>query len=619
MMTMRVRFAGAAAALCVGAGAMAAFPQGVSSGDVTATGAVLWARTDAAVTVRFEWSTDPAFGTVAGFADVAVTDISVPAKATGTGLAPGVQHYFRATEQGAGGATASGRFKTLTPSGERRGLRFGVTGDWRGELSPYPAITNAPARGLDFMIKLGDTIYADVPSPAVPLPQCTTIAEYRAKHAEVYSERFGLNAWGGVQAAMPVYSNIDDHEVTNDFAGGAPIASDPRFSGTGLINQSSLYVTGMQAFGEYNAIESLVWAGTGDARFDGRPNLYRSRRLGLDAAFHMADARSFRDQEVPDVTNPLDPTQIFNFLLAAFNPARTMLGVPQLAQLKADLLAAKNAGVTWQFVIIGEPTQNLGVLAAGDRFEGYAAERSNLLGFIRANDIRNVVFIAADIHGTLINNLTYQVGPGQPQIPLRAFEVTTNATAYDAPFGPTVAGIAALLNLPGSLPLNVYLGLPAAQKEAYIQGLTNAQLTSLGYDTLGLQNSPVRATLLAGAYTATNSFGWSEFSIDPVTRELTVTGWGIPNYNEAALLANPAAILALTPQVVSQFKVTPVPLANCPGDSNGDGNVDVTDLNLILAQFGQTGPALTGDSNLDDKVNFVDLNSTLTHYGAVCP
>ncbi|MFM7281692.1 MAG: alkaline phosphatase D family protein, partial [Planctomycetia bacterium] len=61
-------------------------------------------------------------------------------------------------------------------------------------------------------------------------------------------------------------------------------------------------------------------------------------------------------------------------------------------------------------------------------------ERTELLAFIQANNIKNVVFVAADIHGTLVNNLTYQIGPGQPQVLTGAFEITTGAIAYNAPF-----------------------------------------------------------------------------------------------------------------------------------------------------------------------------------------
>ena len=617
MQTVLVRAAVSAAALvAAAAGAHAAFPQGVSSGDVTRSSAVLWARSTVAGPVTFEWSTDPLFGVISGSGVVTVTDTQVPAKLLANALTPGTQYFYRVTDAD---GSASGRFRTIQPAESRRGLRFGVSGDWRGELSPYPAVKNVPARDLDFFIKLGDTIYADYPSPAVPLTQCVTLNDFQTKHAEVYSTRFGLAAWPDLHASTPIYSMIDDHEVTNDFSGGAPISSDPRFgSGAGLINTSTLFQTGLQAFAQYNAINEETWNTPLNPVTDGQRRLYRSRQFGVDAAFHMADARSFRDQEIPDVSNPLDPTQVQNFLIAAFTPGRTMLGRPQLDALKADLLAARDAGVTWQFVIIGEPTQNLGVLNAGDRYEGYAAERTELLRFIRDNDVRNVVFVAADIHSSLVNNLTYQLGPGQPQITTRAFEITTGPVAFDAPFGPTVAGLAALLGVPGALPLNVYLALPAAQKEAYIQGLVNAQITPLGYDPLGLQGSPIRATLLTGGYTATNSFGWTEFEISPVTRELVVTVWGIPNYNEAAVNANPAGIAAQNPTLISRFRVTPVPLASCPGDANGDGSVNMLDLSAVIGTFGQTGPALIGDANLDGVINFADLALVLANLGINC-
>ena len=46
------------------------------------------------------------------------------------------------------GATAIGQFETAAELGTQTGLRFGVTGDWRGELAPYPAIQNAPRPGF---------------------------------------------------------------------------------------------------------------------------------------------------------------------------------------------------------------------------------------------------------------------------------------------------------------------------------------------------------------------------------------------------------------------------------------------------------------------------------------
>lgn len=99
-------------------------------------------------------------------------------------------------------------------------------------------------------------------------------------------------------------------------------------------------------------------------------------------------------------------------------------------------------GVTWKFVAVPEPIQNLEPIPAGeDCFEGYAVERAALSGFIAEQHITNVVFIAADIHGTLVNNLTYQTATAQPQQASSAFEVTVGPVAFALTFGPTIVSI----------------------------------------------------------------------------------------------------------------------------------------------------------------------------------
>lgn len=59
-----------------------------------------------------------------------------------------------------------------------------------------------------------------------------------------------------------------------------------------------------------------------------------------------------------------------------------------------------------------------------------------------------------------------------------------------------------------------------------------------------------------------------------------------------------------------------------PGDCDGDRDVDFGDLNLVLGNFGLTGPAgaraLPGDINFDGVVNFSDLNLVLAFFGANC-
>ena len=58
--------------------------------------------------------------------------------------------------------------------------------------------------------------------------------------------------------------------------------------------------------------------------------------------------------------------------------------------------------------------------------------------------------------------------------------------------------------------------------------------------------------------------------------------------------------------------------SDCTGDVNGDGFVDFTDLNILLSQYGMSGPGLTADLNGDGFVDFTDLNILLSAYGNVC-
>jgi phosphodiesterase/alkaline phosphatase D-like protein len=541
----------------------ASLPNGVAAGDTTQTSSVLWTHSTAPGTVTFQYSTNPSFA-AAQTATATVTSPTQPVKVNIDGLEPGTVYYYRATD--AVGASAAGQFRTADALGTHSGLSFGVSGDWRGELSPYPAIANAPSSNLQFFLEFGDTIYADYPSPAVPNAQARTLTEYENKHNEVYSDRYGLNAWADLRSSTAILATIDDHEVTDNFAGGAPASSDSRFQDTTpdkLIRDTQLYQNGLQAFQEYNPIQDLFYSNTGDPTIDGERQLYRYNTFGSDAAVFTLDERTFRSQELEDVTDPNDPAQVGAFLAQSFNPNRTVLGQAQLSQLEHDLSDAQSKGITWKFIMVPEPIENLGILAAADRYEGYAAERNALLKYIDDNHIQNVVFVSADIHGTLVNNLTYQLAPGTPQIPTSAFEVTTGPVAFDAPFGPTVIGLAAQVGLLTPQQQAVYNSLPAVGKDAFVRQLVDSGLTPLGYDPVGLDNNLpqanglINAKLLQGSYVATQYYGWTKFDISPDTQKLTVTTYGIPYYTQAELTANPNAILSRTPQIVSQFEVTP--------------------------------------------------------------
>lgn len=540
-------------------------PNDVAAGDFDQDSAVLWTRSAFPGVVTFTYGlnlTDTVVLTRT------VVDSLQPVTVTLSGLLSDTQYFYRAFTPLTGGIT--GTFRTAAPVGVQTGLRFGVSGDWRGDLAPYPAVRNAPARNLRFFVELGDTIYADIPSPAVPVTQATTLDEYRQKHDEVYAKHESLNTLADIRRSMGIFAVIGDHEVMNDFAGGAGADTDARFPETsGLINDTDLFELGLQAFHEYNPLQHERYGTVGgDGRMDNERKFYRYRTFGQDAALFVLDTRSFRDTPITPLTSAeySNPFALLTFLNKTFTPGRTLLGSQQLQDLKTDLLDAQAKNITWKFVAIPEPIQNLGPAGAQDRFEGYAAERADLLKYIVDNKIENVVFVAADLHGTIVNNLTYQTAVGGAQQSTSAFEITTGSVAFDAPFGPAIITLAAAANLITPTTQSLYASLPITEdmdsvvndKDDLVKSFANQLLGTLGYDPVGLEGSPINATLLQGDYLAVHTFGWTEFAIAADTQSLTVTTYGIDAYTAAELSAEPTAITSRMPRIVSQFRVVPV-------------------------------------------------------------
>lgn len=559
-------------------------PNGVASGDTTDTSTVLWTHSFDLGDVTFEVATDPDFNNIIATEIATVTDPWQPVKVFVDGLTPQTRYYYRATNSAQ--FTADGTFRTATDPTSYAGLKFGVTGDWQ-QAPPYPSITNAATANLDFFIKLGDTIYADTQTPALPgVTQARTLSDFRIKQNESASERFGLNALSDLYASTSVFATIDDHELVDNFAGGAAPGDSPDAPDIGsspdplftdnvqFVNDTQAYEDALQAFQEYHPVADEFYGSTGDPRTDGERSLYRSSRQGLDAEIFVLDTRSFRDAPVDAVADPTNPAAVGQFLASTFQPNRTLLGDAQLDRLKADLLQSKADGVTWKFIVVPEPIQNFGTVNAEDRFEGFAAERTELLKFIDTYDIDNVVFLSADFHGTIVNNLAYQeVTPqGISSTPIDAFEIVMGPAAFfDGLFGPTVVDLALGAGLLTPQEKAFYDSLPVANdadslpndKDDFLKALLDSQVTPLGYDPIGLNNNLpgaeglIDAQLLQGDYVATHTYGWTEFEIDAETQALTVTTWGIAPYTEAELLADPDSILAREPVIVSQFVVNP--------------------------------------------------------------
>jgi len=164
-------------------------PSGVAVGDVTSDSAIVWARPTVPGLMLTAIAPDRRSGTGAQWLVSPSTTSLEPIKHLVTGLLPGMTYYHISFDVALN--FAGGLFRTAPAPGARRGLRFGVSGDSRGDVMPFYSARNMPRRNLAFLALLGDTIYADVESPALPgVQQASSLEEFRMKHAELESGEF---------------------------------------------------------------------------------------------------------------------------------------------------------------------------------------------------------------------------------------------------------------------------------------------------------------------------------------------------------------------------------------------------------------------------------------------
>jgi alkaline phosphatase D len=401
----------ALAAPAVAGAATAEFTHGVASGDVTSSKAILWTRVDRPANLKVEvW---PNASCLVGqkayqksnIQSSAAKDFTV--KVDASGLDPNTEYCYQ-FRRGEEASSPVGRFKTAPDSDTAANVDFTYTGDSDGVRvdqgsGPEPAFNNfevldrARQENGDFFVYLGDTIYSD--SEVAGQPPAVTLDEYRAKYKENRTYPNLTNLLGSTST----YAQLDDHEVVNDF--------------DGQTVSPARYAAGRQAFLEYMPIRESGLLH--DPTCAGDP-LYRSFKWGSDVEVFVPDLRSCRSADVlaqcagdlgPTLPPSLRQTPPFSFFLApnpppgcltAINdPSRTILGPVQKNQLKNDLL---NSTAKFKYVINEYAIQQYHALPY-DRWEGYAAERNEMLDFLSNNGIDNVLFLTTDHHATIQNEV----------------------------------------------------------------------------------------------------------------------------------------------------------------------------------------------------------------------
>ncbi|MDT3397370.1 alkaline phosphatase D family protein [Streptomyces sp. B1866] len=384
------------------------FQHGVASGDPLPDGVLLWTRVTPSADAEPGSGRGPdsevgwAVAADAGFARVVASgtvrtgpDADHTVKADVRGLAPATDYWYRFTLGGAHSPVGRTRTAPARDAAVDR-LRFGVVSCANWEAGYFAAYRHLAGRGdLDAVLHLGDYVYeyatgayaarGAVVRPHRPARETVTLADYRLRHA-TYKTDPDLAA---LHAALPVIAIWDDHEFADNASATGAVNHQPDTEG----DWAARVAAAKRAYFEWMPVRPSV-AGT----------TYRQLRYGRLADICLLDLRSFRSAQAdrPDGADDAD---------------RTITGRAQMDWLKAGL---SRSDATWRLVgnsvmispvallalpayllrpladLLGLPREGLAVNT--DQWDGYTADRRELLDHLRAAGVRNTVFLTGDIH-----------------------------------------------------------------------------------------------------------------------------------------------------------------------------------------------------------------------------
>lgn len=384
--------------------AQPALPWGVQSGDVTASSTVVWSASDRPARMVVEYATTESFANPSRVVGpVALPETGYTAKLMLTGLPAGQDIFYRVSfedlmDLSSVSPAATGHFRTAATdlrdisfawSGDTAGQGWGINPDWGG-MKIYEVM-----RGLqpDFFVHSGDMIYADGPiMPQVELPDGSIwknlVTEEKSKVAETLDEYRGNYKYNLMDenvrrfnADVPVYVQWDDHEVTNNWY-WERVLQDDRYR---VKNVALLAARGRRAMFEFTPIA---------VNPSETERVYRAFHRGPLLDLFMLDMRSYRGPNSENTQTELaDEARI--------------LGRAQVSWLKEQLLRSQ---ATWKVIAADMP---LGLIVWHDAQRQWGSEAvaqgdgpalgreleiADLLRFIKASNIQNVVWITADVH-----------------------------------------------------------------------------------------------------------------------------------------------------------------------------------------------------------------------------
>jgi len=381
-------------------------PGGVQVGDVTPTRAMIWSAADRPARMMVEVSRDERFTSprlIEG--PIALEDTHFTAKLDLGGLAAGEPVFYRVwfddlARPGLRSAPVTGQFRaaptaarplTFCWSGDVVGQGWGINPEFGG-LRLYETMAR---HNPDLFIHSGDMIYADVPlQPEVKLDDGTVwkniVTPAKSKVAEALDEFRGNFAYNlldtharAFNSQVPMIVQWDDHDVMNNWSPGTDPTLRPGYTERSM---ALLAARAKRAMFEYLPIRSHP---------DEAERVYRSYRYGPAAEVFVLDQRSYR------AANGANRQE-------TAGPDARMMGAAQLAWLKQSLATSRS---TWKIIASDMP---LGLLVGDGQVDGVPAweawangpgaplgrelELADLLSFVKRQNIKNLVWVTADVH-----------------------------------------------------------------------------------------------------------------------------------------------------------------------------------------------------------------------------
>jgi alkaline phosphatase D len=284
-------------------------------------------------------------------------------------------------------APAASRDVRLAWSADTVGQGWGID-TARGGLRSYETMRRLEP---DLFLHVGDTIYADNPlAETVPLDDGTLwrnlVTPAKAKVAETLEEFRGNYLYNLLDEHVRRFNAEvaqvvlwDDHEVLNNWYPSERL-EDPRYAEKSV---ALLAARAKRAFLEHNPIRFAC---------DDLERVYRKVPYGPLVDVFALDMRSYRGANSPN-------------LQAVAGPQAALLGPAQLEWLKRSLAASTAA---WKVVasdmplglVVRDGAADFEAVANGDGGPplGRELELAELLRFLKAGRVRNVVWVTGDVH-----------------------------------------------------------------------------------------------------------------------------------------------------------------------------------------------------------------------------